>query len=42
MPRRFHEKFKMNGVAGSGGGVDGGTPTAGKQEIVQGGNRKAL
>ena len=42
MPWRFHEKFKMNAVAGSGGGVGGETPTAGKQQIVQGGKRKAL
>ena len=42
MPWRFHEKFKMNTVAGSGGVVGGGTHTAGKQQIVQGGKRKAL
>ena len=31
----------MNAVADSGGGVGGETPTAGKQQIVQGGKRKA-
>ena len=38
--RHFHEKLKMNAVADSGGGVGGETPTAGKQQIVQGGKRK--
>ena len=42
MPWCFHEKFKMNAVVGSGGGVGGETPTVGKQQIVQGGKRKAL